>query len=206
MERRRLHLTWHMTSPIIGPSELVHENPFQKIYRVPVDFGRHCKEYFVRDDGRHVGLLVVRGDEVLLVRQFRLLINGLSWEIPGGGIDEGETPEEAATRECMEETGVLCRNLKPLINYQLGLDNIKNPTYIYLSHDFVEGEQPCPDASEVVEKNWVRLSDCMDMIFSQEISGSFSIVALFAFQTWLNDSSLNRNSSSSARRFAGDSK
>jgi 8-oxo-dGTP diphosphatase len=28
------------------------------------------------------------------------------WEFPGGGIDEGETPEEAALREFEEETGL----------------------------------------------------------------------------------------------------
>ncbi|SDB68974.1 NUDIX domain-containing protein [Butyrivibrio sp. INlla16] len=29
----------------------------------------------------------------------------LEWEIPAGKIEEGESPEEAARRECIEETG-----------------------------------------------------------------------------------------------------
>lgn len=192
-----------MTSPIIGPRELVHENPFQKIFRVPVNFGDYSKEYFVREDGYHVGLIVVKGDEVLLVRQFRLLVDGLSWEIPGGGIDEGETPEEAASRECLEETGVFCRDLKPLIEFQLGVDTINNPTYIYITHDFVERELSPSSPLEVVEKHWVRLSECMNMIFSREISGSFSIVALFAYHALLNNRSLNNHSPSPARRIVG---
>lgn len=31
------------------------------------------------------------------------------WCFPGGGIDDGETPERAAVRECWEEAGIRCR-------------------------------------------------------------------------------------------------
>lgn len=37
-----------------------------------------------------------------------------TWEIPGGHIDPGETPEEAAKRELTEETGALEFNIKPI--------------------------------------------------------------------------------------------
>jgi 8-oxo-dGTP diphosphatase len=36
------------------------------------------------------------------------------WEFPGGKIQSGETPEEAAVRECLEETGVA---VEPLFRY-----------------------------------------------------------------------------------------
>jgi len=41
----------------------------------------------------------------LLVRQFRFGIWAATLEVPGGTIDLGETPEEAAHRELLEETG-----------------------------------------------------------------------------------------------------
>ncbi len=43
--------------------------------------------------------------EALLVRQFRFGVEANSLEIPGGMVDEGETPAEAAARELEEETG-----------------------------------------------------------------------------------------------------
>jgi len=171
-----------MTRPQIGPHELVYENDFFQIVRVPVDFGDFTKEYYIREDGVHVGLLVIRDESVLLVRQYRVLIDDLSWEIPGGGIDEGEEPEQAAIRECAEETGLLCRNLKPLIKFELGLETIHNPSWVFYTDDFEVSEGMSQDPREVVQSHWVPVDDCIDMIFAQQISSSFSIVALLAYQ------------------------
>jgi len=170
-----------MRLPQKGPSQVVYQNKFHQVVRVPVDFGGFTKEYFVREDGQHVGLVVARDNTILLVRQYRLLIDGLSWEIPGGGVDEGESPEEAAIRECFEETGVLCRDLKPLLKFHLGLDTIHNPTCLWYTDQFTESGQRRLDQREVVDSQWVPLSRCQDMIFSEQISGSFSIVALLAY-------------------------
>ena len=46
----------------------------------------------------------VDGD-VLLVRQYRPVVEGYTLELPSGLIDPGETPEECARRELVEETG-----------------------------------------------------------------------------------------------------
>ena len=44
---------------------------------------------------------------VILIRQYRYAINQWLWECPAGSVDEGETPEHAARRECHEEIGQL---------------------------------------------------------------------------------------------------
>ena len=52
--------------------------------------------------------LITRDDEVLLTRMSaRTRIPG-RWTLPGGGIDHGESPQQAVVREVHEETGLDC--------------------------------------------------------------------------------------------------
>ena len=162
----------------IEPQELVYQDRNQKIHRIVAQFDGFTKEYYVSDHGQRAAVVAVRNGEVLLVRQYRLLINGLSYEIPGGRVYENETPEAAAIRECMEETGVQCLNLKPLISYHPGLDIWKNYTCVFYSEELKEIEK---DNSE--RRVWIPLERCIEMVFSQQIMDSLSIVALLAYQT-----------------------
>lgn len=52
-----------------------------------------------------IGIAVLRDDAVLLVRR-GTPPNAGSWSLPGGGQELGETAEQAARRELLEETGL----------------------------------------------------------------------------------------------------
>jgi 8-oxo-dGTP pyrophosphatase MutT (NUDIX family) len=57
---------------------------------------------------------VTAAGEVVLVRQFRHGSGDFTLEIPGGMVDPGESPTEAAGRELLEETGYRAAELAPL--------------------------------------------------------------------------------------------
>jgi ADP-ribose pyrophosphatase len=59
---------------------------------------------------RHRGSVVIvpqpRPDAVILIRQFRYVIDQWIWELPAGTLEPGERPDRAARRECEEEIGL----------------------------------------------------------------------------------------------------
>ncbi|MER8379745.1 MULTISPECIES: NUDIX hydrolase [unclassified Mesorhizobium] len=60
-----------------------------------------------------VSVCVVRENTVLLVKRARPPSQGL-YAFPGGKVEAGETLEQAARRELLEETGLQARNYRPL--------------------------------------------------------------------------------------------
>lgn len=79
-----------MKKPTFGPKEVVYQNRYQTVYRRRLDFGDFQKEYFVVDTGNRVAVVVEGSKGILLTRQYRYLIDRLSWEIPGGKAEPGE--------------------------------------------------------------------------------------------------------------------
>lgn len=74
---------------------------------------RHVHTIVTTHDWANVVPLTDDG-QIVLIRQHRFGIDGPSLEIPGGLVDPGESPLDAARRELHEETGYGARDVAPL--------------------------------------------------------------------------------------------
>ncbi|MBF0523079.1 MAG: NUDIX hydrolase [Candidatus Omnitrophica bacterium] len=156
---------------------IVYQDKYKKIEKIQADFQGFKKEYFVSDYGRKAAVVIVRDNKILLVRQYRLLINGLSYEIPGGKINEKEPPEKAAMRECLEETGMKCSGLKRLIEFDPDLEYSRNHTYVFVAKA-TQGMLKKEKRSV-----WVSIKRCREMVFSGKISDSLTVISVLAYLT-----------------------
>lgn len=85
-----------------------------------------------------VKAIVIYQNKILVMKRVRPSSDGLGWwELPGGGLEYGETPHEALIRELKEETGLDIKVLKPVYtftaireNYQtVGIGFLTIPTH-----------------------------------------------------------------------------
>lgn len=72
-----------------------------------------------------------------------------TWEIPGGHIEKDETPEEAAGRELMEETGALDFKLECVATYSVLKNGVTGYGRLFFADVFKLGQPP--DTSEIAE-------------------------------------------------------
>ena len=77
-------------------------------------------------------------NDVVLVDQYRFGSEKSSLEIPGGMIDPGEDPKEAAIRELLEETGFVGKKVIEIGRVESNPAIMSNYTYTYLALDCEE--------------------------------------------------------------------
>ena len=104
-----------------------------------------------------VGAVVFKDDEVLLVQRANPPAQDC-WAIPGGSVRLGETLQQAAEREIMEETGVVIRAENPIFVFDvIEQDDRGGVRFHYvivdLSAQYVDGEPRAAD--DAADARWV---------------------------------------------------
>ncbi|MDT7745813.1 MAG: hypothetical protein QOE59_4891 [Actinomycetota bacterium] len=129
--------------------------------------------------------LVVRdrgaGEEVLMLRTYRYPVNRYGWELPGGGVDDGEESRVAAAREAAEETGWRPRgHSRPLIDFEPLPGGVSTTVHVHLWRDAEASGRPL-DRHEPGRARWVPVSDVVRLAGAGELLGAGTLVGLLAY-------------------------
>ncbi len=127
-------------------------------------------------------VVVTRDKKILLHREYRYVIDGYSWEIQGGGIDDAETPEQAAVRELQEEAGILVEAgaLQPLgVFYPLHSFNTETVTLFWVMVDEQQvGTQGMEAAELITQQQFFTFDQVLEMIDTGEINDAMTAHAV----------------------------
>jgi len=163
-------------------SQLIYEGRVVRLRvdTVQVSSGRETKREIVEHDDCVAIIAIDAEDNVLLVKQFRKPIEKELLEIPAGGIDPGESPEEAVKREMREETGYLPRKVAPLGGFYSAPGYATEYLYLYLATDLIPSQLFAEDTEGI---SLVRAApeEIPELISSGGICDAKSIAGLLTY-------------------------
>jgi 8-oxo-dGTP pyrophosphatase MutT (NUDIX family) len=125
-----------------------------------------------------VGVVIRRDDgSVLLLRRHRFITDTTGYEIPAGAIEDGETVEEAARREVLEETGLHIEDLVPIFSRAVS-DGVSDQRFHFAVANVSADTGTVVDAHESFERVWVDRDRLSELVRVGAVPGCLSSVAI----------------------------
>jgi len=152
------------------------ENPRNKM---EMDF------YYLKLSNWTVVVPVTIDNKFVMVKQFRVGAKKFFYEFPGGLIDKGEEPVDAAKRELTEETGFFSENLKflgevyPLPAFQT------SKCYIYLAENVKYIGGVSLDAGEDIETVILEKEEIENLLLNNQLDNAIMMLAYLKYKYFL---------------------
>jgi len=128
-----------------------------------------------------IACVVLDGEgNVIMERQYRRPAGRVLLEIPAGGIDPGETPEQAVRRELQEEIGYIPGKLTKLGGFYAAPGYCTEYLHVFLAEDLKPSRLTAEDTDEI-ELVRVPILQIKGLIARGEIQDAKSVAGLLRF-------------------------
>ncbi|MCS7099475.1 MAG: NUDIX hydrolase [Sulfolobales archaeon] len=127
--------------------------------------------------GQSVAVVPLVGGDVILIRQFRAPVSAWVLEIPAGRVDPGESPEEAARRELVEEVGYYPRKLAKLGSVYMSPGYSDEVLHVYLAEE-LEYVGSSPEPGELIEVVRVKLAEAVSAVLGAGVADAKTLLSL----------------------------
>jgi len=120
-------------------------------------------------------------NKIIVVKEYRVPPKKMTFGLPAGIVDEGETPEQAALRELQEETGYTSKEIILLKNTfcVIGMSDFK--INLFLAKNCVKTSNQKLDETEFIEVELMNIEDYKNyLIESENIESGWLLAILLA--------------------------
>ncbi len=140
-------------------------------------------DFFVLTTTDWINVIPLTTDnEVVMIEQYRHGSQDVTLEIPGGMVDAGESPQDAAAREMLEETGYVAREISTLGRVRPNPAIHDNWLHTFLARDAQFERAPVHEATEHTVVRLVPLADIPRLIAAGTITHALVVAGFY----WLS--------------------
>jgi len=159
----------------------VFETPIFTLHQV--DLLPHRTEeqvpFYVLNAPEWINIIAITPEnKVVLVEQYRAGIHESSLEIPGGMVDDGEDPLEAAKRELLEETGYISDSWNKIGKASSNPAILSNFTHLYLAVNCKKVQEQHTDGNEDIKVHVLPVSEFLNLVKEGTVHHSIVLAAV----------------------------
>jgi len=156
-----------------------------RIDEVLLPNGRKTTREIVEHGGA-VAVLALRGNSILMEKQYRHTAGKVLWEIPAGTIEKGEEPKDCAIRELREETGYEAKKMEEIIHFYVAVGYSTEIIRIFLATG-LKWHGATLEEDEQIETKFLPIVDALQMVKCNEIEDAKTIIGLLSLRGKSND-------------------
>jgi len=123
---------------------------------------------------------ILKGNRIVLERQYRKAVRKWIYELPAGGIEKGEKPIDAVKRELQEEVGYFPRKVRFLFRSYINPGLETETDYFFLATDLVKSKKPMDD-DENIHTKIVTVAQMIKMIKKNMILDGTSLIGVLYY-------------------------
>jgi ADP-ribose pyrophosphatase len=136
--------------------------------------GKEGEYHYIKTAGSAFIVPMIDDEHILLLKQFRYLTDRISLEFPGGGMKEGQKPEEIARKELIEETGY-DGDLEYVGSFNPYIGITTEFCYVYIARNLKKSDEFSKDESEDFEVVKLSINEVEEKMKSNEIFNGMSL-------------------------------
>lgn len=157
----------------------VYDNEWVQVALADVELpdGERLEHHIVRMRPAAVTLLLDEHDRVLMIWRHRFVSDRWGCELPGGLLDVGEEPRQAAERELREEVGYQATRLRHATRFQPLVGGVDAWRDVFVGTGPLRVSESL-ETTEVERAEWIPLASTLDMIADGSVWNADTQIAL----------------------------
>ena len=174
-------------------SDIKYQSPYLRVREDKIlQDGKEKLYSVVERDNSVIIIPISTSSKTILLKQYRHPTNQYSWELPMGGIDISETPEDAVARELLEEADIKLRQITQIGKYKAVPGLTPQEVYIFttqVTDEELENALKKSNADDIEESKIVSLSETYKMVEKGEITDGFTLAGLLYLKLYQEEKS-----------------
>lgn len=139
--------------------------------------GKKATREYLEHPGAVTILPFIDKNNIILVKQYRFPVKKLTYELPAGKIDAGESIISCVKRELVEETGYYAKKVKKIFSFWPTSAFSNEVIHIYHAENLIIASK-CPDDDEFIEHLVIPFKKALEWVKNGRIRDSKTVIAL----------------------------